>query len=180
MNILVCGMRDSGKTDLCKAYCYADFDESEVEHEVKELGNKTIYTIEYLGYEVNFIDFKTTQDIFDFLQEPDMDIDAVMMTISVTDGPMHPTCELITACLEAGITNIVPMLTKCDLEYDPELWEIVSMECQEAFEEAGYCDMVGDLPEVYQISSNKALYNPGNSWWEIMDAALVTAMHSTL
>ena len=48
MNILVCGMRDSGKTDLCKAYCYAEFDESEVEHEVKELGNKTIYTIEYL------------------------------------------------------------------------------------------------------------------------------------
>lgn len=64
-------------------------------------------------------------------------MDAAILVVAATDGPMQQTKEHVLLSRQVGVKNIVIFLNKCDVA-DPELIDLVEMEVREILAKNGY------------------------------------------
>lgn len=65
-------------------------------------------------------------------------MDAGILLVSATDGPMPQTREHILLCRQVGVGNIIVFVNKCDQTPDPEIHELVEMEVRELLDKYDY------------------------------------------
>lgn len=88
-------------------------------------------------------------------------MDAAVLVVAATDGPMPQTREHILLGRQVGVPNIVVFLNKCDMVDDEELLELVEMEVRELLTQY---DFPGDEAPIIKGSALKAL--EGSPEWE--------------
>ncbi|MEU3059894.1 elongation factor Tu [Streptomyces subrutilus] len=81
-------------------------------------------------------------------------MDAAILVVAATDGPMPQTREHILLARQVGVPYIVVFLNKCDMVDDEELLELVEMEIRELL---GQYDFPGDDTPIVRGSALKAL-----------------------
>ncbi len=97
-------------------------------------------------------------------------MDGAILVVSAADGPMPQTREHILLARQVGVPAIVVFLNKCDMVDDPELLELVELECRELL--SSY-EFPGDTIPFIKGSATGAL--GGDAKWvgaisELMDA----------
>ena len=97
-------------------------------------------------------------------------MDAAILVVAATDGPMPQTREHILLSRQVGVPYIIVFLNKCDMVDDEELIDLVEMEVRELLNEY---DFPGDDTPVIRGSALKAL--EGDPKWtpaidELMEA----------
>jgi elongation factor Tu len=84
-------------------------------------------------------------------------MDAAILIVAATDGPMAQTREHILLARQVGVPYIVVFLNKCDMVDDPEMLELVEMEVRELLTKN---EFPGDDTPVIRGSGLQALENP--------------------
>jgi len=84
-------------------------------------------------------------------------MDAAILIVAATDGPMAQTREHILLARQVGVPYIVVYLNKCDMVDDEEMIELVEMEVRDLL--SAY-DFPGDDTPVIRWSGLVALENP--------------------
>lgn len=88
-------------------------------------------------------------------------MDAAILVVAATDGPMPQTREHILLGRQVGVPYIIVFLNKCDMVDDPELLELVEMEVRDLLTQYNF---PGDTTPIIHGSALKAL--EGNKNWE--------------
>ncbi len=100
-------------------------------------------------------------------------MDGAILVVSAADGPMPQTREHILLARQVGVPYIVVFLNKVDLVDDPELLDLVELECRELLSEYQF---PGDEVPFVRGSANKALNSEdpdgpeAKCIWELMNA----------
>ncbi|MFM6278836.1 MAG: GTP-binding protein, partial [Dolichospermum sp.] len=102
-------------------------------------------------------------------------LDAAILVVAATDGPMPQTRGQILLARQVGIPYIIVFLNKCDCVDDEELLEQVEMEVRELLSEY---DFPGDDLPVIRGSALKAL--EGVAEWEEKIIELAGLLDSTI
>ncbi len=84
-------------------------------------------------------------------------MDAAILIVAATDGPMAQTREHILLSRQVGVPYIVVYLNKCDMVDDEEMLDLVEMEVRELLSKY---DFPGDDTPVIRGSGLVALENP--------------------
>ncbi|KAI8519082.1 hypothetical protein Bbelb_023390 [Branchiostoma belcheri] len=100
-------------------------------------------------------------------------IDAAILTVAATDGPMPQTREHILLARQVNVSHIVVFMNKCDMVDDEELLELVEQEIRELLSEYNF---PGDDIPVIQGSALGALN--GEEKWEAKIVELAEALDS--
>jgi elongation factor Tu len=102
-------------------------------------------------------------------------MDAAILVVAATDGPMPQTREHILLAHQVGVPQIIVFLNKTDMVDDPELIDLVEQEVRDLLKKYDY---PGDETPIIRGSALKALENPTDPTWSqpIMD--LVAALDS--
>lgn len=87
-------------------------------------------------------------------------MDAAILVVAATDGPMAQTREHILLARQVGVPHIVVFLNKCDMVDDAELIDLVEMEVREALTKNGFN---GDSTPVIRGAAVKGL--EGDAKW---------------
>jgi elongation factor Tu len=98
-------------------------------------------------------------------------MDAGILVVAATDGPMPQTREHILLSRQVGVPHLIVFMNKCDMVDDEELLELVEMEVRELLSEY---DFPGDDLPVIQGSALKAL--EGDPKWEAKVMELAEAL----
>lgn len=88
-------------------------------------------------------------------------MDAAILVVAATDGPMPQTREHILLARQVGVPYIIVFLNKCDMVDDPELLELVEMEVRDLLTQYNF---PGDTTPIIHGSALKAL--EGDKYWE--------------
>lgn len=88
-------------------------------------------------------------------------MDAAILVVAATDGPMPQTKEHILLAKQVGVKNMVVFLNKCDMVDDAEMIELVEMEVREELSKNGY---PGDDMPVIRGSALKTLEGDGSAF----------------
>lgn len=88
-------------------------------------------------------------------------MDAAILVVAATDGPMPQTREHILLGRQVGVPYIIVFLNKCDMVDDAELLELVEMEVRDLLSQY---DFPGDTTPIIHGSALKAL--EGDPIWE--------------
>lgn len=88
-------------------------------------------------------------------------MDAAILVVAATDGPMPQTREHILLGRQVGVPYIIVFLNKCDMVDDPELLELVEMEVRDLLTQYNF---PGDTTPIIHGSALKAL--EGDKIWE--------------
>ncbi len=99
-------------------------------------------------------------------------MDAAILVVAATDGPMPQTREHILLARKTGVPSIVVALNKVDMVDDKELLDLVELEVRELLKAYGFPG--GDLP-VVRVSALGAL--KGQKKWEASVQRLTEEMH---
>jgi elongation factor Tu len=100
-------------------------------------------------------------------------MDGAILVVSAADGPMPQTREHILLARQVGVPYIVVFLNKVDLVDDPELLDLVELECRELLSEYQF---PGDEIPFVRGSANKAMNSEdpdgpeAKCIWELMNA----------
>jgi elongation factor Tu len=100
-------------------------------------------------------------------------MDGAILVVSAADGPMPQTREHILLARQVGVPYIVVFLNKVDLVDDPELLDLVELECRELLSEYQF---PGDAIPFVRGSAIKALNSEdpdgpeAKCIWELMNA----------
>ena len=84
-------------------------------------------------------------------------MDAAILIVAATDGPMAQTREHILLARQVGVPYIVVFLNKCDMVDDEEMLELVEMEVRELLSKY---EFPGDDTPIIRGSGLQALENP--------------------
>nr|MDD3720219.1 elongation factor Tu [Candidatus Gracilibacteria bacterium] len=84
-------------------------------------------------------------------------MDAAILIVAATDGPMAQTREHILLSRQVGVPYIVVFLNKCDMVDDPEMLELVEMEIRDLLNKY---EFPGDTTPIIRGSGLAALNNP--------------------
>jgi elongation factor Tu len=84
-------------------------------------------------------------------------MDAAVIVVAATDGPMAQTREHILLARQVGVPYIVVYMNKCDMVGDAEMLDLVEMEIRELLSKY---DFPGDDTPVIRGSALVALENP--------------------
>jgi elongation factor Tu len=84
-------------------------------------------------------------------------MDAAILIVAATDGPMAQTREHILLARQVGVPYIVVFLNKCDMVDDPEMLELVEMEIRDLLNKYSF---PGDTTPIIRGSGLQALENP--------------------
>lgn len=95
-------------------------------------------------------------------------MDAAILVVAATDGPMPQTREHILLARQVGVPYIVVFLNKCDQVDDGELLELVEMEIRELL--SAY-DFPGDDTPVIRGSALKALEGDADGESKVIELA---------
>ncbi|HHL19282.1 MAG TPA: elongation factor Tu, partial [Thiothrix sp.] len=98
-------------------------------------------------------------------------MDAAILVVAATDGPMPQTREHILLSRQVGVPYILVFMNKADMVDDEELLELVEMEVRELLDDY---EFPGDDTPIVIGSALKAL--EGDSGYEEKIVELVTAM----
>jgi len=100
-------------------------------------------------------------------------MDGAILVVSAADGPMPQTREHILLARQVGVPYIVVFLNKVDLVDDPELLDLVELECRELLSEYQF---PGDEIPFVRGCANKAMNSEdpdgpdAKCIWELMNA----------
>lgn len=83
-------------------------------------------------------------------------MDAAILIVAATDGPMAQTREHILLARQVGVPYIVVFLNKCDMVDDPEMLELVEMEIRDLLNKY---EFPGDTTPIIRGSGLQALEN---------------------
>jgi len=86
-------------------------------------------------------------------------MDAAILIVSATDGPMEQTREHILLSRQVGVPYIVVFMNKCDMVDDEEMLELVEMEIRDLLSKYSF---PGDDTPIIRGSGLAALENPGD------------------
>lgn len=75
-------------------------------------------------------------------------VEGAVLVVSSADGPMPETLEQLKAAFDAGVRRVVCCLSRTDEVDDPNLLELVEMECRELASSVGYSDEVFEVARV--------------------------------
>ena len=84
-------------------------------------------------------------------------MDAAILVVAATDGPMPQTREHILLAHQVGVPQIIVFLNKTDMVDDPELIDLVEQEVRDLLKKNDY---PGDEVPIIRGSALKALENP--------------------
>jgi elongation factor Tu len=84
-------------------------------------------------------------------------MDAAILIVAATDGPMAQTREHILLSRHVGVPYIVVFMNKCDMVDDEEMLELVEMEIRDLLSKY---DFPGDDTPIVRGSGLVALENP--------------------
>jgi len=84
-------------------------------------------------------------------------MDAAILIVAATDGPMAQTREHILLARQVGVPYIVVFLNKCDMVDDEEMLELVEMEVRDLLSKY---EFPGDDTPIIRGSGLQALENP--------------------
>ncbi len=151
----------SAKSGSSKARSYADIDAAPEE---KERGI-TINTahVEYETEKRHYahVDCPGHADYVKNMITGAAQMDASILVVAATDGPMAQTNEHILLARQVGVPKIVVFLNKCDLVDDEEMVELVEEEVREKLTQYGFD---GENTPIIRGSALKAL--EGDAKWE--------------
>lgn len=167
LNVGTIGHIDHGKTTLTAAitkYCaakqgdtFVSYDEIDKAPEEKERGI-TIATahVEYQTPKRHYahVDCPGHADYIKNMITGAAQMDAAIIVVAATDGPMPQTREHILLARQVGVPNLIVFMNKCDMVDDAELLDLVEMEVRELLTSYGY---PGDEIPVIRGSALKAL-----------------------
>src|SRR5574343_2078153 len=86
-------------------------------------------------------------------------MDAAILIVAATDGPMAQTREHILLSRQVGVPYIVVFMNKCDMVDDSEMLDLVEMEIRDLLSKY---DFPGDDTPVIRGSGLVALENPSD------------------
>jgi len=86
-------------------------------------------------------------------------MDAAILIVAATDGPMAQTREHILLSRQVGVPYIVVFMNKCDMVDDPEMLDLVEMEIRDLLSKY---EFPGDDTPIIRGSGLTALKNPGD------------------
>jgi len=86
-------------------------------------------------------------------------MDAAILIVSATDGPMEQTREHILLSRQVGVPYIVVFMNKCDMVDDEEMLELVEMEIRDLLSKYSF---PGDDTPIIRGSGLAALENPAD------------------
>jgi elongation factor Tu len=87
-------------------------------------------------------------------------MDGAILVVSALDGPMPQTKEHVLLARQVGVPAIVVALNKVDAVDDPDLLELVEIECRELLNKY---EFKGDAAKVVRVSALKALQGDAKS-----------------
>lgn len=184
MNVGTIGHVDHGKTTLTAAItkvlaetgqaAYKAYDQIDGSPEEKARGI-TISTahVEYKSEKRHYahVDCPGHADYIKNMITGAAQMDAAILVVSATDGPMPQTREHILLARQVGVPNIIVFLNKCDTADDEELLELVEMEVRDALSKNNFD---GANARVIRGSALKAL--EGDAKWKAKIHDLITAL----
>ena len=180
VNIGTIGHIDHGKTTLTAAITkvsglrgtgtFIDYDSIDKAPEEKERGI-TISTA-HVEYETDkrhyaHVDCPGHADYIKNMITGAAQMDAAIIVVAATDGPMPQTREHILLARQVGVPHIIVFMNKCDQVDDPELLDLVEMEMRELLSANGFPG--DDLPVV----RGSALLALQSEDWQSEDAKCV-------
>ena len=65
-------------------------------------------------------------------------MDAGILVVAATDGPMPQTREHVLLCRQIGVNTIIVFLNKCDLVKEEEMVDVVEMEVKDILKKHDY------------------------------------------
>ncbi len=86
-------------------------------------------------------------------------MDAAILVVAATDGPMAQTREHILLSRQVGVPYIIVFMNKCDMVDDEELLDLVEMEISELLEEYGF-----EGSPIVRGSAYQALQDSTGEW----------------
>ncbi len=167
VNIGTIGHIDHGKTTLTAAITkvagllgngkFVDYNSIDKAPEEKERGI-TIATA-HVEYETTnrhyaHVDCPGHADYIKNMITGAAQMDAAIIVVAATDGPMPQTKEHILLARQVGVPHLIVFMNKCDQVDDPELLELVEMEMRELLSSNGF---PGDDVPVVRGSALNAL-----------------------
>ena len=168
VNIGTIGHIDHGKTTLTAAITkvaglmngvnkFVDYNSIDKAPEEKERGI-TIATA-HVEYETDkrhyaHVDCPGHADYIKNMITGAAQMDAGIIVVAATDGPMPQTKEHILLARQVGVPHLIVFMNKCDQVDDPELLELVEMEMRELLDSNGF---PGDDVPVIRGSALNAL-----------------------
>jgi elongation factor Tu len=93
-------------------------------------------------------------------------MDAAILVVAATDGPMPQTREHILLAHQVGVPQIIVFLNKCDMVDDPEMIDLVEEEIRDRLKENEY---PGDTTPIIRGSALKALEGDAAAQDKIME-----------
>ena len=158
----VSGLRGTGK--------FVDYDSIDKAPEEKERGI-TISTahVEYETEKRHYahVDCPGHADYIKNMITGAAQMDAAIIVVAATDGPMPQTREHILLARQVGVPHIIVFMNKCDQVDDPELLDLVEMEMRELLSANGF---PGDELPVVRGSALNALQTDD---WQSEDAKCI-------
>ena len=158
----VSGLRGTGK--------FVDYDSIDKAPEEKERGI-TISTahVEYETEKRHYahVDCPGHADYIKNMITGAAQMDAAIIVVAATDGPMPQTREHILLARQVGVPHILVFMNKCDQVDDPELLDLVEMEMRELLTANGF---PGDELPVVRGSALNALQTED---WQSEDAKCI-------
>ena len=184
MNIGTIGHVDHGKTTTTAAISkvladkYPDLNESRdfstIDNAPEERQRGITINVSHVEYQTDkrhyaHVDAPGHADYIKNMITGAAQMDAAILVVAATDGPMAQTREHVLLARQVGVPDIIVALNKSDMVDDEELLELVEMEVRDLLSSQGYD---GDEAPVIQISALKAL--EGDAKWvaaveELMD-----------
>ena len=180
VNIGTIGHIDHGKTTTTAAITkvsglrgtgtFVDYDSIDKAPEEKERGI-TISTA-HVEYETDkrhyaHVDCPGHADYIKNMITGAAQMDAAIIVVAATDGPMPQTREHILLARQVGVPHIIVFMNKCDQVDDPELLDLVEMEMRELLSANGF---PGDELPVVRGSALNALQTED---WQSEDAKCI-------
>ena len=180
VNIGTIGHIDHGKTTLTAAITkvsglrgtgtFVDYDSIDKAPEEKERGI-TISTA-HVEYETDkrhyaHVDCPGHADYIKNMITGAAQMDAAIIVVAATDGPMPQTREHILLARQVGVPHIIVFMNKCDQVDDPELLDLVEMEMRELLSANGFPG--DDLP----VIRGSALNALNSEDWQSEDAKCI-------
>ena len=174
MNVGTIGHVDHGKTTLTAALCtfsaksgnaksknYADIDAAP-EEKARGITINTAH-VEYETAKRHYahVDCPGHADYVKNMITGAAQMDAAILVVAATDGPMPQTREHILLAKQVGVPRIVVFLNKCDMVDDEEMIELVEEDIKELLTKNGF---EGETTPIIRGSALKGL--EGDAKWE--------------
>lgn len=161
----------SAKTGFAKARNYADIDAAPEEKARGITINTAHVEYETANRHYAHVDCPGHADYVKNMITGAAQMDAAILVVAATDGPMPQTREHILLAYQVGVPKIVVFLNKCDMVDDEEMIMLVEEEVRDLLTKYGYD---GANTPIVQGSALKAL--EGDAKWEEKIAELLSTL----